>query len=103
MTLFVGNLPLTTTEEELRRECAAFGQVVSVHLMNDKYLGSGRPRVYGFVEMASKAESDAVVAGLRGKRLDGRLIEVIEALPVSPNRSKGSHSKKAGRLSRGRP
>jgi RNA recognition motif-containing protein len=51
MNIYVGNLPLEMTEEELRGEFVSFGEVTSVTIMNDKYIGSGQPRCYGYVEM----------------------------------------------------
>ena len=59
MNIYVGNLSLEVTEDELRREFTAFGEVVSVIIMNDKYIGSGQPRGYGFIEMTSKSEGTA--------------------------------------------
>ena len=43
MNIYVGNLSLDVTEEELRRQFMTFGQVLSVTIMNDKYIGSGQP------------------------------------------------------------
>jgi len=42
MNIYVGHLPLEVTEEELRREFMAFGEVISVTIMNDKHVGSGQ-------------------------------------------------------------
>ena len=88
MNIFVGNLPLEITEDGLRQEFMAFGQVISVDVMGDERRGSGHPWAYGFVFIASKSEADAAVAGLQGRSLGGRIIEVIVALPVSGNRAK---------------
>jgi cold-inducible RNA-binding protein len=82
MNIYVGNLTLETTEEELRREFTPFGEVLSVRMMDDKYIGSGQPIGYGYVEMASKSEGAAAIAALRGKILRNRLIEIVEALPL---------------------
>jgi len=90
MNIYVGNLSLDVTEEELRREFMAFGQVISVVLMNDKYIGSGQTRGYGFVVMASKSESEAAITSLKGKKLRDQTIDVIEALPLSDKRGIGS-------------
>ena len=49
MNIYVGNLSLETTEEELREEFTEFGEVTSVIIMNDKYIGSGQPRGYGSI------------------------------------------------------
>jgi RNA recognition motif-containing protein len=86
MNIYVGNLSLDVTEEELRREFTAFGEVLSVVIMNDKYIGSGQKRGYGFVEMASKSQGEAAIANLNGKRLKSRVINVVEALPLSDKR-----------------
>ena len=86
MNIYVGNLSLEMTEDELRREFTAFGQVISVIIMNDKYIGSGQPRGYGFVEMTSKSEGAVAIANLTGKKLRNRMIDVVEALPLSNKR-----------------
>ena len=85
ITIYVGNLSLEMTEEELRWEFMVFGEVKSVSIMNDKYIGSWQPRGYGFVEMPRKYEGEAAITSLNGKMLKGRAIEVIEALPISDN------------------
>jgi len=90
MNIFVGNLSLDVTEEELRRVFMAFGEVTSVTIMNDKYIGSGQSRGYGFVEMASKYEGETAIASLKEKGLGGRVIEVVEALPLSNKGNIGS-------------
>lgn len=86
MNIYVGNISLDMTEDELRKEFAAFGEVASVIIMNDKYIGSRQPRGYGYIEMKSKAEGAAAIAGLGGKRFGGRVVEVVEALPLSDKR-----------------
>ena len=86
MNIYVGNLSLGVTEEELRREFMAFGAVISVVIMNDKYIGSGQTKGYGFVEMASKSEGEAAIAGLKGKKLRNQAIDVVGALPLSDKR-----------------
>ena len=83
MNIYVGNLSLETTEEELRDEFTEFGEVISVTIMNDKYIGSGQPRGYGYVEMSSKAEGMTAIASMEGKKLRNRVVVVIEALPLS--------------------
>jgi RNA recognition motif-containing protein len=82
MNIYAGNLSLEVTTEELRQQFAAFGEVLSVSIMNDKYIGSGQTRGYAFVEMSSKSEGAAAIAGLKGRRLKNRLIEVVEAPPL---------------------
>jgi len=101
MNIYVGNLSLEVTEEELRREFMAFGEVISVTIMNDKYIGSGQSTGYGFVEMSSPSEGAAAIVALTGKTLRHRTIDVIQALPLSDNGGNGPYShKRGGRYSR---
>ena len=94
MNIYVGNLPFEVTEDELRQEFMAFGQVTSVNIIKDKY--SGQPRGFGFVEMPSKSEGQAAIAGLEGTTLQDRTLSVNEARPRSDNRSGGSYGNRRG-------
>ena len=85
MNIYVGNLSLEVTEDELRQVFIIFGEVTSVVTMDDKYIGSGQPRGYGYVQMASKSEGQAAVIGLQEKSLRGHVIKVVEVLPLSDN------------------
>jgi RNA recognition motif-containing protein len=96
MNIYVGNLSLEVTEEELRREFMAFGEVISVTVMNDKYIGSGQARGYAFVEMPSQSEGQAAIATLNDKALRHMTINVIEALPLSHKGGNGSCGYKRG-------
>ncbi|GAI58097.1 unnamed protein product, partial [marine sediment metagenome] len=77
MRIYMGNLSSEITEEELRQEFEAFGEVESVNIITDKI--SGRPKGFGFVEMASKSEAEAAITSLNGKTLKERTIVVNEA------------------------
>ena len=100
MNIYIGNLSLEVTAEELRQEFMAFGEVLSVNIMNDKYIGSGQLRGYGFVKMASKAEGEAAIAALNEKTLRHITINVIEALPLSSHKDKGLlHSRRPNHFS----
>ncbi|MFA5317523.1 MAG: hypothetical protein WC369_08900 [Dehalococcoidales bacterium] len=83
MNIYVGNLPLEMTGDELRKVFIIFGEVLSVIMMNDEYIGSGQTRGYGYVQMASKSEGAAAIANLEGKILKERVVNVVEALPLS--------------------
>ena len=74
----------------------AFGEVISVTIMNDKYIGSGQSRGYGFVEMPSQSEGKAAITALSGKTLRHMTINVVEALPLSDNKGNGSYIAKRG-------
>ena len=84
MNIYVGNLSLGVTENELRQEFMAYGEVISTTIMNDKYIGSGQSRGYGYVEMTSKSAGATAIARLEGKTLRDRAMSIIEALPLTP-------------------
>lgn len=75
-SIYVGNLPFTASEDEVREMFAAYGEVDSVRLMTDR--DTGRPRGFGFVTM-SAAEADAAIEALDGKPLGGRNLRINEA------------------------
>ncbi len=84
VNIYVGNLSRDVNEEDLREAFGAFGQVASVNIIKDKF--SGEPRGFGFVEMPEKAEAQAAIAGLNGKDLKGRTLNVNEARPRTEGR-----------------
>jgi RNA recognition motif-containing protein len=91
MNIYVGNLSFEVTEEELRREFAAFGEVITVTMMNDNYIGSGQHKGYAYVDMASLKEAEMAVNSLNGKRLRNQIIEVVRALPLTDKRKEAIH------------
>jgi len=74
--IYVGNLPFTATDAEIRTLFSAHGTVESVSLPIDR--DSGRPRGFGFVEM-SQADASRAIQNLNGKELGGRALRVNEA------------------------
>jgi RNA recognition motif-containing protein len=97
MNIYVGNLSNNVTDEDLRQEFEEFGQVESATVIKDKF--SGESRGFGFVEMPSKEEASAAIAGLQERDLKGRKINVNEARPRPAGRSGGRRgdSKRGGR------
>ena len=79
MNIYVGNLSFEVSAENLRPAFEAFGQVISVSIVKDKY--SGQPRGVGFVEMPDQARGQAAIENLNGKELIGRQMDVNEARP----------------------
>ena len=77
--LFVGNLPFSTEESTLQDLFSQAGPVESVRVMRDQ--STGRSRGFGFVEMSTDDEAMAVISGLDGKEVDGRVVRVSEARP----------------------
>jgi RNA recognition motif-containing protein len=94
MKIYVGNLSYEVTEEDLRQEFGAFGELTSVSVITDKY--SGRPKGFAFIEMASKDEAEAAITGLNGKTLKDRTVVVNEARPRTDNRSGGYRDGRSG-------
>jgi len=90
INIYVGNLPLEMTEDELREEFIIFGKVASVTIMEDKYIGSGQQRRYAYVEMASRSEGETAIANLEGKKIGNTTVNVIRALPLSNRCGAGS-------------
>jgi len=76
--IYVGNLPWSSTEDEIRAAFEAFGEVTSVKLIEDRE--TGRPRGFCFVEMDDNGALEAIEA-LDGKDFGGRNIKVNEAKP----------------------
>ena len=74
--IYVGNLPFSVSEEQVRELFEQYGAVHSIKLLTDR--DTGRLRGFGFVEMPP-AEADAAIAGLDGKDLGGRNLRVNEA------------------------
>jgi RNA recognition motif-containing protein len=79
MNIYVGNLPYSAAEEELRTAFAAFGDVSSVNLITDK--DSGQSKGFAFVEMADNASADAAIKGLNDTAMGGRNLKVNQAKP----------------------
>lgn len=74
--IYVGNLPFTATEEDVRSLFGSHGNVESVALPTDRE--TGRPRGFGFVQMASADAANAIGA-LNGHAMGGRSLRVNEA------------------------
>ena len=100
MKIYAGNLSYDVTEQDLRQQFAPFGTVDTVSVIMDKF--SGRSKGFAFVEMASKSEAEAAIAGLNGKQLKERTLTVNEARPrVDDKAGGGSYNDRRGGESRG--
>ena len=85
--IFVGNLSFRTTEDTIRSLFQTYGNVERVNLITDR--DTGQARGFGFVEMSNDAEADRAIAGLNGKEIDGRALNVNEARPKAERGSGG--------------
>lgn len=77
--LYVGGLPYSVTDDQLRDMFAAYGTVESARVVTDKY--TDRSRGFAFVEMSSQAEAEKAIAGLNGTSLEGRTLTVNMSKP----------------------
>ncbi|MGI6037193.1 MAG: RNA recognition motif domain-containing protein [Limnochordia bacterium] len=77
-TLYVGNLPWATTEEELLNAFAAHGEVLGARIISDKM--TGRSRGFGFVEVNDE-DVEKMIEAMHGRELGGRELVVSEARP----------------------
>jgi RNA recognition motif-containing protein len=77
--LYVGSLPYSVDEDQLRELFEPFGQLESVRVINDKF--SGRSKGFGFVEFADNEAAMEAIAQVNGKELEGRTLVVNEARP----------------------
>ena len=87
MNIYVGNLPYSVTEADLRETFARFGEVSSVNLITDKF--SGDSKGFGFIEMDNNSQADAAIKGLNETDLKGRAIKVNQAKPKTDRFSRG--------------
>jgi cold-inducible RNA-binding protein len=88
MNIYVGNLPYSVRDEELRATFEPFGNVVSAEVIFDKR--TRRSRGYGFVEMSQEAEAQSAIAALNGKELYGRELRVDASQPKSEKPTHGA-------------
>jgi RNA recognition motif-containing protein len=77
--IYVGNLSFDTSETKLRELFEQHGAVSSASLAMDRE--TGRPRGFGFVEMADAGQAQAAMTALNGASVDGRQLNVNEARP----------------------
>ena len=97
--IFVGNLAFNTSEEDVRRLFAAYGQVDRVTIVRDRETDG--PRGFGFVEMASSEEGNKAIAALNGTLLGDRALKVNDARS-RPGRAGGGREGRERRGSGGR-
>ena len=77
--LYVGNLPYSVTEADLRGLFAPAGEIASIAVITDR--DTGRPRGFAFVEMADSASAQKAISLLNGKSMGDRQLTVNEAKP----------------------
>lgn len=79
MNIYVGNLPYSVSDDELRAAFADFGEVASANVIMDR--ASGQSKGFGFVEMPNDSEAEQAINALNESALNGRNIRVNQARP----------------------
>lgn len=88
--IYVGNLPYSVNDAQLRSNFGEFGTVSSAKVMMDR--DTGKSKGFGFVEMASAELAQAAINGLNGMSVDGRAIVVNLARPREDRAPAGAYS-----------
>ena len=87
MKIYVGNLSYSTTEEELRKAFANYGEVTSAEIIKDKF--SNQSKGFGFVEMPDDTQAKEAISALNETEMNERTIKVNEARPREERGSRG--------------
>lgn len=91
MNIYVGNLPYSVTEDDLRAAFADFGEVSSANVIMDRM--SGQSKGFGFVEMPSDSEAEEAINALNDSAFNGRNIKVNQARPRNDHSGGGDRSR----------
>ncbi|EGV32449.1 MULTISPECIES: RNA recognition motif domain-containing protein [Thiorhodococcus] len=79
MRIYVGNLPYSVTDDDLRTIFSEFGELAAAEVIKDKF--SGQSKGFGFVDMPSNSDADAAIKALNESDMKGRKLTVNEARP----------------------
>jgi RNA recognition motif-containing protein len=91
MNIYVGNLPYTVSEDDLRAAFAEFGEVTSANVIMDRM--SGQSKGFGFVEMPNDSEAEEAINALNESAFNGRNIKVNQARPRNERSGGGGRSR----------
>jgi len=86
MDIYVGNLPYSTTDDDLKGLFATHGEVASARVVIDRM--TGRSKGFGFVEMADRTQAQQAIDALNGYELEGRKLRINESQP-KPREDRG--------------
>ena len=90
MNIFVGSLPFSLKESELKEYFEEYGEVASVKIISDKF--SGRSKGFGFIEMPDDEKAKKAIEELNGAEIDGRAIVVNKAEERKEGERRGGFS-----------
>ena len=94
MNIFVGSLPFSIDEADLRESFEAYGAVSSVKIITDKF--TGRSKGFGFVEMENDTEAEKAIQELNGATVDGRTIVVNKSEPKPEGERRTFNNNRSG-------
>jgi RNA recognition motif-containing protein len=77
MNIYIANLGFNVQSEDLRKQFAQYGEVISVNIVFDKV--TNRSRGFGFIRMDDTAAAEKAIRELNGSKLDNQIIRVKEA------------------------
>ena len=95
MNIYVGNLPFTTTDTELKDLFAQFGEITSASVIMDR--DTGRSRGFGFVEMSNSDEAENAISTLNGSDFNGRTLKINQAREKRSGGSGGGYRERRDR------
>ncbi|RZJ36374.1 MAG: RNA-binding protein [Flavobacterium sp.] len=94
MNIFVGSLPFSIEEADLRESFEAYGAVDSVKIITDKF--TGRSKGFGFVEMPNDEEAQKAINELNGATVQGRAIVVNKSEPKPEGERRSFNNNRGG-------
>jgi cold-inducible RNA-binding protein len=92
--IYVGNLPFSSSEDELKGLFEAYGEVDSAKIISDQF--TGRSRGFGFIEMTNREDGLKAIEALDAKDFNGRSLKVNEARPRTDSRGGGGGGRDGG-------
>lgn len=98
MNIFVGSLPFSIEEADLRESFEVYGSVSSVKIITDKF--TGRSKGFGFVEMSNDDEALKAIEELNGATVEGRTIVVNKSEPKPEGERKSFNNNRSGGFDR---
>lgn len=98
MNIFVGSLPFSLEEADLRESFEAYGAVESVKIITDKF--TGRSKGFGFVEMSNDDEAQKAIDELNGATVSGRTIVVNKSEPRPEGERRSFNNNRSGGFNR---
>lgn len=94
MNIFVGSLPFSLDEADLRASFEVYGEVTSVKIITDKF--TGRSKGFGFVEMENDADGQKAIEELNGATVGGRPIVVNKSEPKPEGERRSFNNNRSG-------